>query len=72
MQIGEGDEQVKENKLTIAMKKFENFKMGISESISEMEARFMKLNLEAPLSASHEDSTPKNDLADTPMFDVEV
>ncbi|XP_031099811.1 uncharacterized protein LOC116004010 [Ipomoea triloba] len=43
MQIGEGDEQEKENKLTIAMKRFEDFKLGTKESISDMEARFMKL-----------------------------
>ncbi|XP_031119028.1 uncharacterized protein LOC116022442 [Ipomoea triloba] len=43
MQIGEGDEQDKENKLTIAMKRFEDFKHGMKESISDMEARFMKL-----------------------------
>ncbi|XP_031131682.1 uncharacterized protein LOC116033067 [Ipomoea triloba] len=43
MQIGEGDEQEKDNKLTIAMKKFEDFKLGTRESISDMEVRFMKL-----------------------------
>lgn len=43
MQIGEGNEQEKENKLTIAMKKFEHFKMGSTKSIAEMESRFMKL-----------------------------
>ncbi|XP_031108432.1 uncharacterized protein LOC116012902 [Ipomoea triloba] len=43
IQITEGDEQEKENKLTIAMKKFEDFKMGAGESVFEMEARFMKL-----------------------------
>ncbi|XP_031124231.1 uncharacterized protein LOC116026944 [Ipomoea triloba] len=43
MQIGEGDEQEKENKLTIAMKMFEDFKLGPKESITDMEARFMKL-----------------------------
>ncbi|XP_031127499.1 uncharacterized protein LOC116029588 [Ipomoea triloba] len=46
MQIGEGDEQEKEKKLTIAMKRFEDFKLGAKESISDMEARFMKLLLD--------------------------
>ncbi|XP_031090987.1 uncharacterized protein LOC115995985 [Ipomoea triloba] len=43
MQISEGDEQKKENKLTIAMKRFEDFKLGAKDSIPDMEARFMKL-----------------------------
>ncbi|XP_031106350.1 uncharacterized protein LOC116011003 [Ipomoea triloba] len=43
MLIGDGDEQEKENKLTIAMKKFEDFKLNPKESITEMEARFIKL-----------------------------
>ncbi|XP_031108439.1 uncharacterized protein LOC116012908 [Ipomoea triloba] len=43
MQIGEGEEQEKENKLTIAMKRFEDFKLGAKESIFDMKARFMKL-----------------------------
>ncbi|XP_031105321.1 uncharacterized protein LOC116010177 [Ipomoea triloba] len=43
MQIGDGDEQEKDNKLTIAMKKFEDFKLGPEESIIDMKARFMKL-----------------------------
>ncbi|XP_031121070.1 uncharacterized protein LOC116024315 [Ipomoea triloba] len=43
MLIGEGDEQEKENKLTIAMKGFEDFKMAPTESIADMETRFMKL-----------------------------
>ncbi|XP_031108676.1 uncharacterized protein LOC116013166 [Ipomoea triloba] len=43
MLICEGDEQEKENKLTIAIKKFEDFKMGAIESITEMETRFIKL-----------------------------
>ncbi|XP_031106289.1 uncharacterized protein LOC116010936 [Ipomoea triloba] len=43
MHIGEGDEQEKENKLTIAMKRFKDFKLSTKESITDMEARFMKL-----------------------------
>ena len=46
MLIGEGDEQEKENKLTVAMKKFEDFKMKPGESIDSMESRFMKLSIE--------------------------
>ncbi|XP_031108719.1 uncharacterized protein LOC116013211 [Ipomoea triloba] len=46
MLIGDGDEQEKENKLTIAMKKFEDFKLNPKESITEMEARFIKLLME--------------------------
>ncbi|XP_031112029.1 uncharacterized protein LOC116016001 [Ipomoea triloba] len=43
MIIGQGDEKEKENKLTIAMKKFEDFKMGATKSIAEKETRFLKL-----------------------------
>ncbi|XP_019159982.1 PREDICTED: uncharacterized protein LOC109156585 [Ipomoea nil] len=43
MNLGEGDEQEKDNKLTVAMKKFEDFKMMPSEAITEMELRFTKL-----------------------------
>ncbi|XP_031131738.1 uncharacterized protein LOC116033121 [Ipomoea triloba] len=43
IQIGEGDEQEKDNKLTIAMKKFEDFKMLPSENIADMEARLVKV-----------------------------
>ncbi|XP_031116640.1 uncharacterized protein LOC116020296 [Ipomoea triloba] len=43
MLIGKGDKQKKERKLTIARKKFEDFKIGATESIVEMETRFMKL-----------------------------
>ncbi|XP_031099820.1 uncharacterized protein LOC116004021 [Ipomoea triloba] len=46
MLIGDGDEQEKENKLTIAMKKFEDFKLNPKESITEMEARLIKLLME--------------------------
>ncbi|XP_031131785.1 uncharacterized protein LOC116033166 [Ipomoea triloba] len=46
MLIGDGDEQEKENKLTIAMKKFEDFKLNPKESITDMEARFIKLLME--------------------------
>ncbi|XP_031124300.1 uncharacterized protein LOC116027010 [Ipomoea triloba] len=43
IKIGEGDEQEKENKLTIALKKFEDFKMQSGETIADMEARFIKI-----------------------------
>nr|GME07491.1 kinesin-related protein 4-like [Ipomoea batatas] len=43
MLIGKGDKQKKDSKLTIATKKFEDFKIGATESIAEMETRFMKL-----------------------------
>ncbi|XP_031116555.1 uncharacterized protein LOC116020214 [Ipomoea triloba] len=43
IQIGEGDEQEKDNKLTIAMKKFEDFKMLPSEKIADMESRLVKV-----------------------------
>ncbi|XP_019197364.1 PREDICTED: uncharacterized protein LOC109191233 [Ipomoea nil] len=43
MEIGEGDEQEKENKLTVAMKHFEHFKMNPNETIVQMEIRFTKL-----------------------------
>lgn len=43
MQIGEGDEQLKENNLTITMKKFEDFRIVDGKSIFEMEIRFKKL-----------------------------
>ncbi|XP_031096974.1 uncharacterized protein LOC116001225 [Ipomoea triloba] len=46
MLIGEGDEQEKENKLTVAMKKFEDFKMRPGESIDSIESRFTKLTTE--------------------------
>ncbi|XP_031090974.1 uncharacterized protein LOC115995970 [Ipomoea triloba] len=46
MQIGEGDEQKKENKLSITMKKFEDFRMVNGKSIAEMETWFMKLMCE--------------------------
>ncbi|XP_019183739.1 PREDICTED: uncharacterized protein LOC109178657 [Ipomoea nil] len=43
MSLGEGDEQEKDNKLTVAMKKFEEFKMLPNETIADMEFRFTKL-----------------------------
>ncbi|XP_019154262.1 PREDICTED: uncharacterized protein LOC109150732 [Ipomoea nil] len=43
MNLGEGDEQEKDNKLTVAMKKFEYFKMLPSETIMDMELRFTRL-----------------------------
>ncbi|XP_019175635.1 PREDICTED: uncharacterized protein LOC109170956 [Ipomoea nil] len=43
MSLGEGDEQEKDNKLTVAMKKFEDFKMMPNEAITDMELRFTKL-----------------------------
>ncbi|XP_031112005.1 uncharacterized protein LOC116015977 [Ipomoea triloba] len=43
IQISEGDEQEKDNKLTIAMKKFEDFQMLPSEKIVDMEARLVKV-----------------------------
>ncbi|XP_019195993.1 PREDICTED: uncharacterized protein LOC109189820 [Ipomoea nil] len=43
MSIGEGDEQENDNKLTVAMKKFEDFKMLPNETITDMELRFTKL-----------------------------
>ncbi|XP_019184984.1 PREDICTED: uncharacterized protein LOC109179964 [Ipomoea nil] len=43
MNLGEGDEQEKDNKLTVAMKKFEDFKMLPAETIPDMEFRFTKL-----------------------------
>ncbi|XP_019191195.1 PREDICTED: uncharacterized protein LOC109185695 [Ipomoea nil] len=43
MNLGEGDEQEKDNKLTVAMKKFEDFKMMPNEAITDMELRFTKL-----------------------------
>ncbi|XP_019151906.1 PREDICTED: uncharacterized protein LOC109148626 [Ipomoea nil] len=42
MNLGEGDEQEKDNKLTVAMKKFEDFKMMPNEAITDMELRFTK------------------------------
>ncbi|XP_019154325.1 PREDICTED: uncharacterized protein LOC109150803 [Ipomoea nil] len=43
MNLGEGDEQEKDNKLTVAMKKFEDFKMLPNETIMDMELRFTRL-----------------------------
>ncbi|XP_019170450.1 PREDICTED: uncharacterized protein LOC109166021 [Ipomoea nil] len=42
MSLGEGDEQEKDNKLTVAMKKFEDFKMLPNEAITDIELRFTK------------------------------
>ncbi|XP_019151937.1 PREDICTED: uncharacterized protein LOC109148657 [Ipomoea nil] len=43
MELGEGDEHEKDNKLTLAMKKFEDFKMLPNETIMDMELRFTRL-----------------------------
>ncbi|XP_019171359.1 PREDICTED: uncharacterized protein LOC109166916 [Ipomoea nil] len=43
MNLGEGDEQEKDNKLTVAMKKFEDFKVMPNEAITDVELRFTKL-----------------------------
>ncbi|XP_019157180.1 PREDICTED: uncharacterized protein LOC109153771 [Ipomoea nil] len=43
MDLGEGDEQEKDNKLTMAMKRFEDFKILPNEIIGEMEFRFTNL-----------------------------
>ncbi|XP_019172870.1 PREDICTED: uncharacterized protein LOC109168312 [Ipomoea nil] len=43
MNLGEVYEQEKENKLTMVLKKFEDFKMNPNETISQIEFRFMKL-----------------------------
>lgn len=41
--IGEGDDQQKDNKLTMAYKRFEDFKMLLGESITSLEAKFLKI-----------------------------
>ncbi|XP_073020393.1 uncharacterized protein [Primulina eburnea] len=43
IQICEGNEQTKENKLSVAMKKFENLKMKAGETLSEFDERFSSL-----------------------------
>ncbi|XP_019171991.1 PREDICTED: uncharacterized protein LOC109167432 [Ipomoea nil] len=43
MSLGERDEQEKDNKLTVSMKKFEDFKMMPNEAITDIELRFRKL-----------------------------
>ncbi|XP_019155093.1 PREDICTED: uncharacterized protein LOC109151956 [Ipomoea nil] len=43
MNLGEGDEHEKDNKLTVAMKKFEDFKMLPNEAVTDMELRFTRL-----------------------------
>ncbi|XP_019183756.1 PREDICTED: uncharacterized protein LOC109178675 [Ipomoea nil] len=43
MELGKGDEQEKDNKLTVTMKKFEDFKMLPNETIMDMELRFTRL-----------------------------
>ncbi|XP_073017799.1 uncharacterized protein [Primulina eburnea] len=43
IQIFEGNEQVTENKLSVAMKKFENLKMKAGETLSEFDERFNSL-----------------------------
>ncbi|XP_019171997.1 PREDICTED: uncharacterized protein LOC109167438 [Ipomoea nil] len=43
MNLGEGKEQEKDNKPTMVMKKFEEFKMIPNKAITDMELRFTKL-----------------------------
>lgn len=43
MVIGEGDDQQKDNKLTMAYKRFEDFKMLPGKTITGLEARFLKI-----------------------------
>lgn len=43
MVIGEGDDQQNNNKLTVAYKHFEDFKMQLGESINDLEARFLRI-----------------------------
>lgn len=44
--IGKGDEQEKDNRLTMAFKRFEDFKLMPGESIAAMETRFLKVLIE--------------------------
>ncbi|XP_073049559.1 uncharacterized protein [Primulina eburnea] len=46
IQICEGNDQTKENKLTVAMQKFENLKMKAGETLSEFDERFSSLGNE--------------------------
>lgn len=43
MKVCNGDGQEMDNKLTIVMKKFEDFKQLIGESIADIQAKFLKL-----------------------------
>lgn len=43
MRIGEENDQEKDNKLTVAMNSFEDFKQLPNETISDMHARFLKV-----------------------------
>ncbi|XP_075520556.1 uncharacterized protein LOC142553900 [Primulina tabacum] len=43
IQICEGNEQTKENKLSVAMQKFENLKMRAGETLNEFDERFSSL-----------------------------
>ncbi|XP_073273319.1 uncharacterized protein [Primulina huaijiensis] len=43
IQICEGNEQTKENKLSVTMQKFENFKMKAGETLSEFDEHFRSL-----------------------------
>ncbi|XP_075515575.1 uncharacterized protein LOC142550222 [Primulina tabacum] len=43
IQICEGNEQTKENKLSVAIQKFENIKMKARETLSEFDERFSSL-----------------------------
>ncbi|XP_073289624.1 uncharacterized protein [Primulina huaijiensis] len=43
IEICEGDEQTKENKLSVAMQKFENLNMKAGETLSEFDERFSSL-----------------------------
>ncbi|XP_073275390.1 uncharacterized protein [Primulina huaijiensis] len=43
IQICEGNEQTKENKLSVAMQKFENLKMKVGETLNEFDERFSSL-----------------------------
>lgn len=42
IRIGEGDDQAKDNKLTVAMNKFEDFKQLQNEMIANMHDDFLK------------------------------
>ncbi|XP_073063985.1 uncharacterized protein [Primulina eburnea] len=48
IQICEGNEQTKENKLSVAMKKFENLIMKAGETLSKFDERFSSLVNELP------------------------
>ncbi|KAK6146664.1 hypothetical protein DH2020_020533 [Rehmannia glutinosa] len=44
--ICEGSEQIKENKLSVVVQKFENFKMLAGETLDQLDARFTKITNE--------------------------